>query len=269
VVAFHDAQTLTLDLGTGADPAHLELWFEGRDMPHETWLAYLTDFDAGETLGTLTVRSPRGEELEVGRRAPLEWVYPDLTGRAGHALLDVEGETGTLVRWEIGTATRVVAERVQRRSEGGVGVHVNYDGVAADVAFLNGLGGLTVELTRVPPKDYYYTNQNLSRAAVITDFDGRTGRLSRIGTSFRDLHLVSEHVIHPHHGFIDQLFSGMAWITSTDARRGTGRLEYRNDDLGFSATVSDGVADFLQSTRGFIYSVPYGDRAGVWFAEAK
>ena len=33
--------------------------------------------------------------------------------------------------------------------------------------------------------------------------------------------------------------------------------------------VSEGVADYVQPGSGLLYSVPYGDAAGIWLARAK
>jgi hypothetical protein len=267
LVAYRGDETLTIDLGQGADPRQLEFWFTAWEPELKIWMAHLSDVEA-TGLGTLHIRDPDGEEWEIGERAALGWVSKDLVGQGGYALVNVEGETGDIVHWDTEGNTSVLAGQVLLKGDG-VGVQINYDGVAADIAFFDGLGGLTVELLRAPLSNYYYVDDELVNVMVMTDFDGRTGTLSRMGESYGELAPVATDVLHPHHGFIDQLFPGLAWIRSTDARRGTGRLEYRNDDLGFTATVSDGVSDFLQSTRGFIYAVPHGSGAGIWFAEAK
>jgi hypothetical protein len=62
---------------------------------------------------------------------------------------------------------------------------------------------------------------------------------------------------------------GFVYFAAWDEKNGTGRLDYSNQELGFSATVSDGVSDYLQPGSGLLYSVPFGSAAGIWLARGK
>jgi hypothetical protein len=69
-------------------------------------------------------------------------------------------------------------------------------------------------------------------------------------------------------GFMNDL-PGLVYFTHFDLATRTGTLEYSNAELGFSATVSEGAADYVQPGTGLLYSVPYGEGAGIWLARAK
>jgi hypothetical protein len=62
---------------------------------------------------------------------------------------------------------------------------------------------------------------------------------------------------------------GIAYLTGYDAQNDVGRLEYRNLELGFTATVSDGVQNYLSTRATVIYSVPLGAAAGIWVVRAR
>jgi hypothetical protein len=61
----------------------------------------------------------------------------------------------------------------------------------------------------------------------------------------------------------------IGYFTHYDEPSDTGRLDYRNLELQFTATVSEGVADYLSTPGGLIYSVPYGDGAGIWVVRSR
>jgi len=79
---------------------------------------------------------------------------------------------------------------------------------------------------------------------------------------------VAEGVHDTRNGFMSDL-PGLVFFTHYDTRSATGQLEYSNQELGFSAIVSEGVADYVQPGSGLLYSVPYGDAAGIWLVRAK
>ena len=181
--------------------------------------------------------------------------------------MNVDGEVGDLVRFDVGGNVQVVAERTLRSSDG-VGIIANFDGMVGDMGGLTSGGIFVVTLPRVPRDNYAYTDRDVTVGVAFNEFDGRTGTLSRFSSSYAELEPVATRVLHPHHGFIDALFPGMAWIRAGASGK-TGTLEYQNTDLRFNATVSEGVASYLPTTEGLIYSVPHGPGAGVWFADAK
>lgn len=255
----------TFDLGPDIDSRHVEFWTTGL-VPRTLWVAHFRDFDEATSTGTLLLRSDDGRDVTLGERAAAEWIRPTASGTGGFALVNVEGEIGDLVRFDTAGAVQVLAERALRVNDESRMI-VNFDGEVGDMGGIVG-GAFTVLLSRVPRDDFFYLNRDFSAAAVLDDFDGRTGTLSRFYGDFSDLEPVATRVLHPHHGFVDSLFPGMAWIRA-EGEGDTGVLEYRNDDLVFTATVSEGVASFLPTTEGLIYTVPHGAGAGVWFADAK
>jgi hypothetical protein len=257
----------TVELGQGVSSAHAEFWMEGATPNQKLWVAYYRDFDDEEGVGTLVLRAEDGSEQVLGERAAPEWLRPSGSGTAGFALVNVDGDVGDYVRFETNGGVRLVAEGTLRSNDG-VGTIVHFDGVAGDMGNVNEAGGFQVLLERVPRDVYTYVNHDISVGGVFHDFDGRSGTLSRFTSSFLELETVATDVLHPHHGFIDTLFPGMAWIRR-EGGAATGTLEYQNTELVYTATVSRGVASFLPTTEGLIYSVPRGEGAGVWFAEAK
>jgi hypothetical protein len=62
---------------------------------------------------------------------------------------------------------------------------------------------------------------------------------------------------------------GAAYLASYDPQTGTGQLAYRNLELAFTATVSEGVSDYVSTTANIIYSVPFGEAAGIWVVRAR
>ena len=62
---------------------------------------------------------------------------------------------------------------------------------------------------------------------------------------------------------------GIAWFTDWDDELQVGRFQYRNLELGFTSVVNEGVGEFLYAGNGLLYSVPFGEKAGIWLARAK
>jgi hypothetical protein len=256
----------TLDLGFDIDPRHAKFWRQGVPTEPRLRVAHFRDFDEGTDTGTLLLRSENGADLVLGERAAPEWIRPSASGNDGFALLNVQGEVGDFVHFDLSGTVRVLAERALRDNDG-FGMLVNFDGEVGDMGGVTGDGAFSVVLSRVP-RYYTYANRDLTIAAVVDEYDGHTGTLSRVIGTYDERETVATRVLHPHHGFIEALFPGMAWIRS-DGSADTGTLEYQNTTLVYTATVSEGVASFLPTTEGLIYSVPRGKGAGVWFADAK
>jgi hypothetical protein len=68
---------------------------------------------------------------------------------------------------------------------------------------------------------------------------------------------------------LDEVLSGVIYVTHFDPTTRTGRLEYRNLELRFTAGVNDGVSDYLVSHDEVLYAIPYGDDAGIWLVPGK
>jgi hypothetical protein len=59
------------------------------------------------------------------------------------------------------------------------------------------------------------------------------------------------------------------YLADFDEHSGTGRLDYRNLDLRFTAHVNDGVSDFHVIDNQVLYAVPRGKNAGIWLVAGK
>jgi Ca2+-binding RTX toxin-like protein len=254
---------------------------------------YLTEVDAGTGTGTLRIRGSDGTELVIGERAALERseLTRDEGGESftgGFALVDVDGENGRFVRFDLaGTVTEVVSGVLRNPAEPDWRrLVIDVDGTLADLAEVVD-GAPHVVARNVPRRRYAYV-QRASYAplygsmAWYHDVQGDTGSLSLARKSDKpnaplddqghepvyEGTLVARGVHLDAHGFLDDL-PGFVYFTHWDYATGTGRLEYSNVELGFSAVVGDGVADYLQPGTGLIYSVPSGEAAGIWLARGK
>jgi hypothetical protein len=65
------------------------------------------------------------------------------------------------------------------------------------------------------------------------------------------------------------VLSGVSYLTRFDPTTRTGRLEYRNLELRFTARVNNGVSDYLVAHDEILYTIPYGNDAGIWLVPGK
>jgi hypothetical protein len=113
--------------------------------------------------------------------------------------------------------------------------------------------------------------------------DDGAGRLSMLPAGLGDLETasperpfvlpelspVASNVIAFGTSSLNDVLSGVVYLTHYDLTTFTGRLEYRNLELRFTAQVSPGVSDYLVARDEILYTVPYGDDAGIWLARGK
>lgn len=246
------------------------------------WAFFLRDIDYGAGLGTVVVRSPEGKELVLGSNGALERTRLDAKEDYGFTLLDVSGETGRYVRWDFDGNPTELAQNVLRESPGVnfADLTIDYDGTAGTLAQLIG-GEIVPILERVPRRRFAYTDIK-KRQALFSDYDGKNGTLS-IGRSactpdtdcerkYFEPVPVARNVHHPGHAFLDEtdaFLPGIGFLDQFDEEHQTGRFQYSNLELGFTSIVSEGVSDFTYAGNGILYSVPYGEGAGIWLARAK
>ncbi len=253
---------------------------------------YLTDLDADGDTGTLHLRALDGSDLALGGGAALERV--DLATAAnnddydgGFALLDVDGETGRFVHFDFDGNVSDIATGVVRRPAEPAWTRL----VIAVSDQLNDLaevvdGQVVTVAHDVPNNRYAYApragNSPLSgQLAWFHDLHGDLGTLSLASPNPSSGLLddqghealykatpVAQDVYVNGHGFMVDL-PGFVYFAAWDEKNGTGRLDYSNQELGFSATVSDGVSDYLQPGSGLLYTVPFGSAAGIWLARGK
>jgi hypothetical protein len=253
---------------------------------------YLTDVIAASNTGNLHLRSPDGTDQVLGSGAALEradFASDTASGNytGGFALLDVDGETGRFVHFALdGSVNDVVTNVIRSPAESAwTRLVVAVDDQLGNLVEVVGGQPVTVA-ENVPRSRYAYLNhfdgnplQN--SLAWFHDLTGETGTLSLAAPDpssdvlddqgheplYRGT-AVAHDVFAAGHGFMANL-PGFVYFSNWDDNRGTGSLEYTNVELEFSATVSDGVSDYLQPGSGLLYTVPYGSAAGVWLARGK
>lgn len=247
------------------------------------WALFLRDIDYGAGTGTLVAHAPSGDEFTIGRSAALERVTLDDSGNFGFALTNVDGDTGTFVRWEPDGTVTPLASNVLRDGTGAnwADLMIDWDGSAGTLAQVNGESVYPL-LERVPRQDFSYQDV-YGRQALFYDYDGENGTLA-IGHAAcapgaddcaREYYVpepVAYGVHHPDHAFLDasaEFLPGIGFLDQYDDVHGTGRFQYRNLELGFTSVVSEGVSDFTFAGNGMLYAVPYGEGAGIWLARAK
>jgi hypothetical protein len=247
------------------------------------WAFFLREPDWSAGVGTLVVRNLDGEEHVLGERAALERASIDKTDTFGYALVDVAGETGTFVRWEPDGAVASLADGTLRDSPnvGWAELIVDWDGISGTLAHVVN-DRVERFLDRIPRRKFTYKDLD-GRVALFHDYDGTLGTLSigvftcpGGGTTCSDGYYaprpIAQNVFHPRHDFLDadeDFLPGIAYLADYDVLHDTGRFEYRNLELGFTSIVNEGVSDFLYAGNGLLYSVPFGDQAGIWLARAK
>lgn len=253
---------------------------------------YLTDVVAASNTGTLHLRLPDGTDAILGSGAALEradFAADTSTGEytGGFALLDVNGETGRFVHFDLaGNVSDVVANVIRNPAESAwTRLVVAVDDQLGNLVEVVGGQPVTVA-ENVPRTRYAYVNRFdgnplQNRLAWFHDLQGETGTLSLAAPDptsdvlddqgHEPLYTgtpVASDVFASGHGFMANL-PGFVYFSNWDDNSGTGSLEYTNVELEFSATVSNGVSDYLQPGSGLLYTVPFGAAAGVWLARGK
>jgi hypothetical protein len=289
----HQASTLDFDV----DLTHVKFHGASRDdhpnLASDPYYAiYLSNLDASGDTGTLHLRLLDGTDVTLGMGAAFERadLTPDASSgeyTSGFALLDVSGETGSFVGFDLAGNVNDIADNVIRRpaETAWTRLVIALDDQLADLAEV--VNGQAVTVAHdVPRRRYAYLNRFQGnplqgQLAWFHDLDGELGTLSlaapdptsgvlddqghealyRATTVARDVYVNG-------HGFMADL-PGFVYFSGWDDNTGTGRLDYSNQELEFSATVSDGVSDYLQPGSGLLYTIPFGSAAGIWLARGK
>jgi hypothetical protein len=289
LVAYGVSSTKTSDLGLPLSPDNLVLapaWpnMGGDPATDPFFFLYLNDRDASY-LGTLILRTPDDVEHPLGTNAALDGVtvISNSTGTWGYALIGVQPYPanpsigmGTLIRFSGDGSTEEVAHQVVR---GPSDLIVNFDGHSADFALPSDTG-VSVVAQHVPPGTYRYREAKGRWSAVLSDYDGSGATLSVTTSDLSffnsaltmgpapSFDVLARGVFPRGTAFLTSL-PGISYVTNFDRASATGRLQYRNLELGFTATVSDGMSDYISTDDGIIYSVPFGERAGIWLVRAR
>jgi hypothetical protein len=288
LVLWDDRESKATELGFEADPWALRLVVPAhvpRPDPAKDplWAMLLRNIDWSLGVGELVIRNLEGVEHTLGTGAPLERATVNEDDTYGYALIDYDGTVGRLLRWLPDGNVEVLAEGALRE---GTGVSwapliVDWNGVSGTAAHLVE-GRLERLLERVPRRKFSYKDIH-GRVALMHDYDGAKGTLA-MGTPtcpqgakdcsdrYYEPVTVARGVHHPDHAFLSQdedFLPGIAFFTDFDDELGVGRFQYRNLELGFTSIVNEGVGEFLYAGNGLLYSVPFGERAGIWLARAK
>jgi hypothetical protein len=245
------------------------------------WIFYLRDTDVATGLGTLVMRAPDGTEHELGERATLdrlEWTEtPD--EKYGYAIVEASGDTGSYRYFTAAGETEDLATGAVRY---GQRLIIDFDGSVGRLAAV-AKNRLSVIAERVPVWGSEYRDRKDRWAAVFHDFDGQSGKLSILdggidaaaqaytarGVPDFTLQTIAPSVGYYRTAFLDFVLPGVIYIANHDPELDVGLLEYRNLELGFTAQISEGVADFVVTADDVLYTVPYGNAAGIWLLQAK
>lgn len=255
------------------------------------WAFYLADIDTDTDTGTLHVKLPDGTDYVLGDGAAFERteLAPTLEGDAtsGFALLDAQTGTGRFVRWDAsGEVTDIVSGVIRDQvTPLWTRLVIEVDASRADLAEVVN-GEAVVVAHDVPRQRYAFAATHpvaefAGKMAWLQDVQGTEGTLSiaerDTSSPVLDDQYLSQiyrsspvaHGVHlARNGFMNDL-PGLVYFTHFDLATRTGTLEYSNAELGFSAIVSEGAADYVQPGSGLLYSVPFGEGAGIWLARAK
>lgn len=287
LLAIHEPTGRVFTLPFEADASRVKLVpalnSPGRDpLEDPFWFFYLRNGDTEGSEDSLFVRTPAGEEHALGARATLRQLrlLESESETHGYALIDVAGETGRYVWWNAAGETRVLAENVMWRPDRLI---VDFDGTVGSVAVPSGKS-LKVLAERVPWDAFEYQDGTKQWTVLFHDMQLQgAGKLSvfRDGIdalestppekplSMPELSTVASNVIVFGTSSLDEVLSGVTYLTDFDLSTLTGRLEYRNLELRFTAHVNDGVSSYLVGYDEILYTIPYGDDAGIWLASAK
>lgn len=286
LLAIHEPSGRSFTLPFDAEPEQTKLVpalrSRGLDpLKDPFWFFYLRSGESESSQNTLFVRTPAGDEHELGAHATLEQLrlLDSESEPYGYALVDVAGETGRYVWWNAAGETRVLAEGAMWRPPRLI---VDFDGTVGSVAVTSG-DRLQVLAERVPWQDFEYQDASKEWTVLFHDMQGPNGRLSMFrggidalqGTPpdsplvAPELVEVASNVIALGTMSLDRVLSGVVYLSDFDLSKRTGRLEYRNLELRFTARVNDGVADYVVADDEVLYTVPYGDEAGIWLAPGK
>jgi hypothetical protein len=197
----------------------------------------------------------------------------------GYALVDVQGETGRYLWWNAAGETRVLAENAMWRPHRLV---IDFDGAVGKVAVASG-DRLMVLAERVPWSAFEYQDGTRQWTVLFHDLDGNKGKLSAFYGGIDGLQTtapdrpfvtpvfseVATNVSALRTSSLNDVLSGVIYLVDLDPTTGTGRLEYRNLELRFTARVADDVSSYVVAHDEVLYTIPYGDNAGIWLVTGK
>jgi hypothetical protein len=244
------------------------------------FIFYLTEVNANAWMGQLMMRTPTRQTKVLGQRAAWERLsaFAGPTETHGFALVDVEGDIGSFVRWDNSDRPPDVLATGVVRSNGDL--VTNFDGETGQFELLSE-SGLSVVSRRVPSHGFKSRDAKGRWTAFIDDYYDKIGtlRISKSSLDFTEAARtpapppasdpIAWNVLWDSRARFVPAVPGIAYLTNYDRVNDVGRLDYRNLELQFTATISDGVAAYLETPGGLIYSVPFGDGAGIWVLRSR
>jgi hypothetical protein len=286
VVVIHEPTGRVFTLPFDAEPRELQLVpaanSAGRDpLKDPFWFFYLRSGDDESSRDTLYVRTPAGDEHALGVHATLRHLRSlESPGETyGYALVDIDGETGRYVWWNEAGETHALAERAMWRPDRLI---VDFDGISGSVAVASGQR-LRVLAKGVPWQAFEYQDSTKQWTVLFHDMQDGVGKLSAFPDGLDGLQAVPQdepfvvpeladvasNVIVLGTSSLNDVLSGVSYLSNFDTTTRTGLLEYRNLELRFTARINDGVSDYVVSHDEVLYTIPYGEDAGIWLVAAK
>jgi hypothetical protein len=286
VVVIHAPSQKLFTLPFNAEPTQLQLSPElgspGLDpLSDPFWFFYLRNGEEAGAEDSLFVRTPAGDEHLLGAHASLRHLrlVQSESEAHGYALVDIEGDTGRYVWWNAAGDTKTLSDSVMWQPERLI---VDYDGIAGKVAVASG-DRLEVLAKGVPWQAFEYQDSSKQWTVLFHDMHDGIGRLSLLPSGIDQLEAapfdaplvmpplteVAPNAVVFGTSALNELLSGVLYLSSYDLTTRTGRLDYRNLELRFTASVSDGVSDYFALDDQVLYAVPYGEAAGIWLVQGK
>ena len=293
VFAVHEPTGNQFQLPFDADPERLKLvparGSRGLDPSLEPfWFFGMRDGDGDALQGTLVVKPPTGDEFTLGSHATfLQLRLLEAPEEAhGYALVDVASDgSGRYLWWDGQGQTKVLAEHVLSQPNRLI---VDFDGSLGKLAVTSG-DRLLVLAEGVPWPAFEYRDSTRKWTALFHDLispgqpHGQNGQLSVFYDTLDALQATPVtapfsapelQVVAPRVGVfriaaLGRVLSGVMYLADYDEQSGTGRLDYRNLDLRFSAHVNDGVSDYAIVDGQVLYAIPRGKDAGLWLVSSK
>ena len=293
VFAVHEPSGNQFQLSFDADPERLKLvpalGSRGLDPNQDPfWFFGMRDGDTDATQNTLLVKPPGGDEFALGAHASFQQLTlresPEETH--GYALVDIASDgTGRYLWWDSQGQTKLLAEHVLSHASRLI---VDFDGSLGKLAVASG-DRMLVLTERVPWQAFEYRDSTQQWTVLFHDLilpgqaRGQTGQLSAFyGTldalqatpltapfAAPELQLIAPSAAVFRISALGRVLSGVMYLADFDEQNGTGRLDYRNLDLRFTAHVNDGVSDYRVIDDQVLYAVPRGENAGIWLVAGK
>ncbi len=261
----------------GADPSQDPFWFFG-----------MRDGDSDATQSTLVVKPPAGKEFTLGAHSTFQQLslLESADETHGYALVDVASDgSGRYLWWDAEGHTKQLAEHALSQPSRLI---VDFDGSVGKLAVTSG-DRLLVLTEGVPWPQFEYRDSTREWTALFHHLilpgqpHGQNGQLSvfygsldaLLGTPITapftapDLQPVAPSAAVFRISALGQVLSGVIYLADFDEQSGTGRLDYRNLDLRFTAHVADGVSDYAVVQDQVLYAVPRGENAGIWLVSGK